>query len=346
MSQSEQAELSGGEDQEGNAFDSLETAGDALTEMFSPSEKEQPENEDIVEDEDEDEDGEDQDDHEPDEDEDDQDEDDEFDDLDLEDDESDEGKDQTFKVGDEELTVKQLTEGYMRSSDYTKKTEAVAQERKTLEVDRKIYKEASEQTERIYNAMVDYVQTNLIHPMPDQALAQTNPAQYNQELALHYQTMQEANKIFSASDQAKKAINGQSQQISELQWQRQREGAFTQLSEVYPALRDPSKQQRFEKQINEFAMEIGFTEQDIQNQAPDHRVMRVMHLAKIGLKALNDRRGASKKMAEKPIGKGTSRVSKKDYKNTKHRNSMKRLSKTGSLRDAGAVLGEMLLNQS
>lgn len=339
MSFSEQANPESGEDQ-GNAFDSLETAGDALTGILTPASEEQPLDEEEPEDENQeiDEDIDDEDDL--------QDEDDDFDDLDLEDDETDEGESQTYKVGDEELTVKQLQEGYLRSSDYTKKTEAVAYERKTLEADRKLYAEASAQTEQLYNNMVAYVQNNLIHPKPDAGLAQTNPQQYNQELALHFQTMEEAQKIFSASNQANQHLRNQGQQISELQLQRQRDGEFSKLQEIYPALRDPSKQQKFEKTINDFAVEMGFSEHDIQGQAPDHRVMRVMHLAKIGLKALNDRRGASKKMGERPVGKGTPRVSKKDYRNVKNRQAMKRLSKSGTIQDAGAVLGEMLLNQS
>mgnify|MGYP000283012006 CR=1 FL=1 len=167
MSQGEQAAPTGTQDQ-GSAFDSLQTAGDALTEMLSPSGDEQPSGDEseIEDDEDQEldgEDGQDTDDQDPDDegDESDNDEDEYDDDLDLEYDES-EGDDQTFKVGDETVTKQQLVEGYMRQADYTKKTEAIAHERKTIEADRKVFADASKQTEQLYSSMVNYIQQNLM----------------------------------------------------------------------------------------------------------------------------------------------------------------------------------------
>lgn len=348
---SEQADTAAAGDQ--TPFDNFNAAGDALTSLLGNSIEEQP-LEKASEDSDDEQplnDSEDQNDD-PDETEEEADDseeeadDEDFDDLDLEDeDDGSDGEEQRFKVGDEELTVKQLQEGYMRTADYTKKTEAVAQERKAIEADRKIYNEASQQTKAIYDAMVNYVQTNLIHPMPDPSLAQTNPQQYNQELAFHYQTVEEAKKIFEAGNIANQTLGSQTQQLSQMEWQRQREAEFSKLQEHYPALRDPSKLSKFEASVNEFAKEIGFTDQDISSQAPDARVLRVLHLAKIGQKALNDRRQSKQKIGEKAIGKRTTRVTKKGYRDAKNREGMKRLAKTGSIQDAGGVLANMLLNQ-
>lgn len=356
MDTGEQASSDGGQDQ-GSAFDSLEAAGDALTDVLNPSNEEQPlDNSDADADfqnqggrDDDLEDKEASDDNQDDQDDDDQDDDDEYDldDLDLDDDASDEdGKEEPmYKVGDEELTVKQLQEGYMRSSDYTKKTEAVAAERKMFEQDRKVYSETTAQTKAFYDVVVDYVRNNLIHPKPDPSMAYQDPQGYAQDLALHDQTLNEANKLFQASQIATQNMNTQDQQISELQGQRQYEAEISKIRDIYPQLREPAKLQKFEASINEFASEMGFNEQDIAQQSNDHRVMQVLHLAKIGKKALENRRSAKQKMGEKPIGRGSSRVSKKEYRNTKQRNNMKRLSKTGSVQDAGSVLGEMLLRQ-
>lgn len=348
MNQGEQVESSGTQDL-GTAFENLQTAGDALTEMLNPSGEDQSSgNESEIEDdkdqESEEEDIQDVDDQDSDNDgeESEVDNDEEDDGLDLEDDESDED-DQTFKIGDETVTKQQLVEGYMRQADYAKKTEAVEYERQKIETDRKVFENASQQTEKLYASMVNYIQQNLIHPKPDDRLAHQDPAQYNQELALHYQTVQEADKIFSAANQTKDVLQNMNGQINEVEFMRAKEREAGKLFESYPSLRDPSKMQKFEKSINDFAVEIGFTEQEIMNQAPDARVMKILHLARIGQNALKDRKESKRKMGEKPIPKGTSRVSKSDYRSTKNRKAMSKLSRTGTIQDAGAVLGEMLL---
>lgn len=347
MSASEQAEAVSTGDQ-GSAFDSLGSAGEALTSVLDLTNEEQPLEEatELPNDEELDVEPQDQDDEtdgDVDEDTSEDDEEDDFDDLDLEDESDEVGEDQLYKVGDEEVSLKQLQEGYMRTADYTKKTEAVAQERKLIEADRKIYAEASQQTKAIYDAMVNFVQTNLIHPMPDQALANSNPQLYNEELALHYRTTQEAKNVFDAAQVANQTLGTQQQQISEIQLQRQRDAEFSKLQESYPALKDPSKLMKFETSVNEFAKEIGFSDQDIASQAPDARVMKLLHLAKIGQKALNDRRSSKQKIGEKAIGKRTNRVSKKGYRDTRDRQAVKRLAQSGSVQDAGAVLANMLL---
>ena len=116
------------------------------------------------------------------------------------------------------------------------------------------------------------------------------------------------------------------------------------MQEIYPALKDPSKLVKFEASVTDFAKELGFTDQDLSNQAPDARVFQLLHLAKIGKKALDDRRQGKQKIGEKAIGKRTNRVSKRGYKDTRNRQAVKRLAQTGSVQDAGAVLANMLLN--
>jgi hypothetical protein len=265
-----------------------------------------------------------------------------FDELGLEDNEdTDETLKQVFKVGDQEVTLKELQEGYVRQADYQKKAEIVEHERKTIENDRKIYAEASQQTQAIYQAMVDYVQQNLIHPMPDGSLAQTNPRAYNEELALHYRTVQEAQQIFNAAAIAKQTIGNQVNQMSEMQYQRHRENEFAKLQNMYPSLKDPSKLQRFEQSVTEFAKEIGFSDQDIQSQTTDHRVLRVLHLAKIGQKTLAERKDSKQKIGEKVFQKSTNRMNIKEYANNNKNQAFKNFNATGSIQAAGDILNEI-----
>ena len=161
-------------------------------------------------------------------------EDDEADNSEAED-EADEGADEewSFLTPDgEEITAAQwkaLQEGSLRQSDYTRKTQEVAQEREALQKERETFTERATFVETALQNLTGFVQS-LIPPEPPLSLAQTDPGKYTQQIALRQQAMREMQELFATQQQVE---DGKSS-FNEAQIQQYREAENAKLAKVTP----------------------------------------------------------------------------------------------------------------
>lgn len=223
----------------------------------------------------------------------------------------------------EKLPLEEVAKGYMRQRDYSQKTEAVAQQRRTLEA-------AAQQLEAIQTGFVEYL-SQYVPPMPDAALASTNPAEYVRQKAAHEAAITRVNEI---AELGKKA-QGVKQQVDITAHQEILEREFALLTERVPRLKDPKAREKFREDTFAAAREFGFTDEEL-SMATDHRLFLLADAAREGIAARKARAEAAKKVAVRPPVTAPAKRAAPEAK-PGNADALKKLQRTGSIRDAMAI---------
>jgi hypothetical protein len=166
--------------------------------------------------------------------------------------------DVTVSVNGERLALSELKSGYMRQADYSRKTQDVATQRKSLEA-------LSARVTKSVDAISQFLVSQLPQA-PDQSLLMTDPVAFMQQKEMHEAAMGRINEIVSQANEAKEVGNTLTQeQRSELI---QSENA--KLAEAFPqSARPETRKQSFQGAMSA-AAEMGFTPEEISG-ALDHR---------------------------------------------------------------------------
>lgn len=228
----------------------------------------------------------------------------------------------------EQLPLDEVAKGYLRGKDYTQKTEAVARERKSIEEVREQYAQRAQSLQTTFQNLETFL-TGLVPPEPDANLAATNPAAYTQQKALRDQAIGEIRQLVDMRQGAEQQV----QQASADDIARYKAAEETKLLETMPGLKEPAKKAAFDAANKKTALEFGFSEAEIDKTA-DHRILRLVHYARIGQIAEQNRRNAKRRTAQKPTKGQKTTATNRQAKPSRNREAMKRLSKSGSLEDA------------
>lgn len=214
----------------------------------------------------------------------------------------------------------EIVKGYLRQSDYTRKTSEVAEQRKRLEAE-------TTRINGITEAFIDQL-SRMIPPAPDQALAYRDPNAYTRAKAAHDAAVAQVQEIVQIGEQAKSAHQGVQQ--AELQQIIAEENR--KLVERFPQAANPKGRQEFFGQVAETAQSLGFSMEELQS-ATDHRLFTLAHYASLGMKAEQAKGKAREKAAKAPAVTNKPSNPKRQAA-ARNREAMKRLEKTGSIRDA------------
>lgn len=216
----------------------------------------------------------------------------------------------------------EAVKGYLRQSDYTRKSQEVAELRKAV---------ASEQTriENITNAFVDHL-SQMIPAAPDPALAYQDPNAYTRQKAAHEAAVAQVQQLIEVGEQAKQAGNN----ISEADRRKIVAEQNRMLAEKYPATASQKGRTEFFNNAATAAQQAGFSLDELQGVS-DHRLFVLAHWANEGMKAKQARDKAKQKAAKAPPATPTKPGQPK--KQNRNAEAMRRLSKSGSIRDALAI---------
>lgn len=181
----------------------------------------------------------------------------------------------TVKVNGEELQVTQdeLLNGYSRTQDYKTKTAEVAEQRRAVEAERvglaseyvSELKRATDLFEATDPILSEARQTNW------QQLRQENPTYYGQLRA----AVDERMGLIAAKREEMERMQSAVSEHEAAQSAEATRAEYEMLYAAKPELREPDKQQEFKKGVNDYLMEIGFTEDDIR-EIGDHRAFLVV----------------------------------------------------------------------
>jgi hypothetical protein len=245
------------------------------------------------------------------------------------------------KVDNEELEVDldELIKGYSRTSDYTKKTQTLAEQRKQVEAERTKIEEAAKLRDTYAQRLQVIEQMLSTQPEEDlTALKDSDPVGY----AIKVAEKMEREKQLAAVRQERESV--QARQVAEQQENLKRHLAqeAERLRAAIPDMADDVKGEVIRKEIRDYAKSVGWSDQEL-SQVYDHRAVVTLYRAMQFEKLMKGKPVAQKKVAEAPKalkpGVGNQKV---DRDSEVEKKLHKQLKQTGRTRDAAKLFERFL----
>ena len=243
------------------------------------------------------------------------------------------------KVDGEEIEVDidELINGYQRTADYTKKSQALAEQRKAIEAER-IHLEQVKQERQAYAQKLQAL--NQFLSQQDQgenleALKETDPIGYAVKVA--ERTEREKQIAVIRAEQQRIAQQQQAEQQQSLQNHLKSEA--NKLSAAIPELATP-KGDEIRKQIREYAKSQGWSDEEL-GSVYDHRAVLALYKAMKFEQLQKSKPEIQKKVSQAPkmLKSGTSVPPTKSQQD---KQLAQRLKQTGKVKDAAALLERFL----
>jgi len=247
-------------------------------------------------------------------------------------------EEQTFTVkaaGEEkEVTLDELKKSYQLGSDYTKKTQEVAEQRKVIDQEAKAIIEARKVRDD-YAQRLQAVEQFLVgsndSPEDLAAMKENDPIGYAVKVA----------EMTEKKDQLQQ-VNAERQRIAQEQesdrsanMQKYVEGEAQKLTQSLPEFSDKIKGEKIRHEIRNYGKKVGFTDDEL-SQVYDSRHVLVLHKAAQYDKLMAGKAGVKKKVANAPkTMKGGAKVKQTVTDRTKKQ--QRKLLQSGDARDAAAL---------
>ena len=247
-------------------------------------------------------------------------------------------EEQTFTVkaaGEEkEVTLDELKKSYQLGSDYTKKTQEVAEQRKVIEQEAKAIIEAR-QVRDDYAQKLQAVNQFLVGGNQTKenltAMKENDPIGYAVKVA----EMTEKKEQLQIVQAEQERIAQQQNSDREANMQNYVEQEAQKLTQSLPEFSDKAKGEQIRNDIRTYGKKVGFTDDEL-SQVYDSRHVLVLHKAAQYDKLMAGKAGVKKKVANAPkTMKGGAKVKQTVTDRTKKQH--KRLLQTGDARDAAAL---------
>jgi hypothetical protein len=242
----------------------------------------------------------------------------------------------TYRVkasGEEkDVTLDELVSGYQKSTDYTQKSQQLAEERKKVEAHAQEVQNAM-RTREAYAQKLAQVEQYLVNSQDPsenlEELKENDPIQY----AIKVAEQTEANKKINAIRQEQQKVS-QEQHHYRLQQQNQVvQNEAKMLSEKVKEFSDPKKAEQIKNDIRNFGKSVGFSDQEL-SQVYDHRHVMILQKAMEYDKLQKANPGVTKKLKSAPkMASKTKKVANTDV----YTKQKKRLKSSGSIEDATSV---------
>jgi len=251
----------------------------------------------------------------------------------------------TVNGEEQEVTLEELTKGYSRQSDYTRKTQEIANNRKGMET---LQQQYNSEISQIQQERQQYLESlNQIISNTASGLDKFVNVDWNdlkESDPLEYVTKREEFREAQEQVQAMQQEHYVAQQRQSQDIQKFRTKALQEehgkLVSVLPDWAEPEKQKKIVSDIRSYASGQGFSDEEL-NSLVDHRSLLVLMKAQKYDK-LQKADIKSKKLKNKPrvIRAGAGKDKKEDSKRSA-KQKMKRLRHTGHVDDAASLLEDM-----
>ena len=234
------------------------------------------------------------------------------------------------------LTVGELRAGNLRQSDYTRKTQALTEEKRLSEQATQratqLEQELGQQREFLVNAL-----STLLPPRPDPATAASDPVGYNVQKATYDHAVEQLQAIQQQQHEA--AIRAQEeQQEKSKHWVDSERG---RLLNTIPELAETEKFNTFMDKAATAANAYGFSREEVMNTV-DHRYYLLIRDA-MRYQDIVSKRGQAKQKAKgkpKPVAKGGNRNVPNNPRRSTFEKGKQKLRQTGDRQTAEALLAQ------
>ncbi len=255
-----------------------------------------------------------------------------------EDEEEVESNEQSFKVRsdgvDLDVTLDELISGYSRQSSFTKKSQALAEDRKSFENEIAEAKQLRSQAiEALESAKTALPQQAKKDSQYWQDLKDSDPMQF----MLERDEVREAQSQDQMREQQVQQLRSQEDAEQQANLKKYIASQRDNLSELIPEWSDEKVADSERKLIVEYGKGIGFTDQEL-GEAYDSRAVATMRKAMLYDK-LTQKRGTLKPSHRASMKAGSQSI---NPSNTKSRKASARLQKSGSVEDAQSVFYNMI----
>jgi hypothetical protein len=252
-------------------------------------------------------------------------------------------EEQTFTIkaaGEEkEVTLDELKKSYQLGSDYTKKTQEVAEQRKVIEQEAKAIIEArkvrDDYAQRL-QAVEEFLVGSNDSPEDLTAMKENDPIGYAVKVAEMTEKKEQLQQVQSERErlaQEQNAVRADEMQKFVAQ-------EAQKLTQSLPEFSDKAKGEQIRNEIRNYGKKVGFTDDEL-SQVYDSRHVLVLHKAAQWDKLQTSKPDVKKKVAKAPKTlKGGAKV--KQTVTDKQKKQMQRLQQTGSARDAAAIFENLM----
>jgi hypothetical protein len=250
---------------------------------------------------------------------------------------------QKFRVkaaGEErEVTLDELIKSYQLGTDYTKKSQAVAEERKAVEAERQAVQEAKAMRDQ-YAQRLELIEQMINQPQQAEdldSLKETDPIGYAVKVAELSQREKQLAQV-----RAERERISQQQEYDRQQQMRQMVAAESEkLVAAIPEFADPSKGEVIRKDIRTYGKQMGFSDEELANVF-DSRAVLTLYKAMQYDKLQSSKPAVNKRVQEAPkvLKPG---VSKPRDSNSEELKKLKaRAKSSGRVADAASVFERFL----
>ena len=253
----------------------------------------------------------------------------------------------TIKVDgqDVEVSLEELQQGYSRQSDYTKKTQELSEERRTIDAERAEYQnglnqlmQQRQQYEQALCQLGQQLSQNMskFQNVDWQRLKNEDPLEY---VTKRDEFREEQERIKSVHYHQQQV---QVQQQQEMEQIRQKAVAeeIGKLGTLIPEWNDPDAQPKIAKDIMDYGVTSGFTREEMEGLV-DSRSVYLIHKA-MKYDALQNADLKNKKVKNKPkMAKSGAKRPKSDAKRRRKAELSKQLNSSGKVADAAKLLEDI-----
>ena len=235
---------------------------------------------------------------------------------------------------EKEVTLDELVTSYQLGSDYTKKTQEVAEQRKVINQEAKAIIEARKVRDD-YSQKLKSVEEFLVGSNATKEdlteLKENDPIGYAVKVA----EMTEKKDQLQLVQAEQQRIAQQQQSDRSAQMQQYVQAEAQKLTQSLPEFSDKTKGEKIRNDIRNYGKKVGFTDEEL-SQVYDHRYVLVLHKAEKYDKLMAGKAGVKKKVANAPkMVKGGAKV--KQNVTDKQKKLQQRLLQTGDARDAASI---------
>ena len=247
-------------------------------------------------------------------------------------------EEQTFTVkaaGEEkEVTLDELVKSYQMESDYTKKTQSLAEDRKKVEAHNSVIQQA-EQTRNEYanrlQSLENVLNSNQEGPEILADLKENDPIGYAVKVAEQTQRKDQLQKV----NQERLRVNQEQEVVRSQNLQQFVEQEQQKLAQSLPEFSDTVKGEQTRNAIRNYGVSIGFTDDEL-SSVYDSRHVITLHKAMQYDKLMKSKPGVNKKVSKAPKMIRAS-AKTKAVKTSIQQKQQRRLQQSGDVRDAASI---------
>ena len=250
---------------------------------------------------------------------------------------------QRFKVKvdneEVEVTLEELQQGYSRTKDYTKKTQALAETRKAVEAERARIEEAK-QLRDTYAQRLEVIEKLLAQDQGEENLAElrdSDPIGY----AIKIAERSEKEKQLQAVRAEKQKIAQQQESDRQQALQSHLQQEAVKLREMIPEFRDEAKAEIARKDIRTYAKSVGFSDEEL-SQVYDSRAVKTLYNAMMYEKLMKGKTDAVKKVQSAPKVLKAGNGGQVNAENDATKRQMQKLKQTGKKSDAAKLFEKFI----